>query len=176
MCSGLPDLPNGTGPYLSLPQKWITLNVTDKPCRNDCSHEVSHKEHGDTRMTAELWIRHDVFGEHQVAVTRCYYWDDPWWGETQWRNANAYVLVDLWWCFRDPGCNIVYPDFTLPSLNGENSELETDWDHDDNFIRAGKTLSGEGDLWVMDDDVHSRHYVNRGGDQLETFLQISFCQ
>lgn len=146
-----------------------TITVHDAVCLNSNEYEKEFVFHssGNYKMKAELWNSHDIFGEHQVAKTTSEKWDDPWWGQPQWRNHRANVLVDLYWWFRSSVCETL----------SESNVPETDVCNNCKSKRAGKTLTGGQGLYTIGDrEVHSYHRVIVDGEILDIELELRTCE
>jgi hypothetical protein len=151
---------------------WVeeeTIVIEDAICLNSNEYEKEFVYHssGNFKMKAELWNSHDLFDEHQVAKTTSEVWDDPGWGQPQWRNYSANVLVDLYWWFRSEDCETLSSAITAP---------DTDVCNSCQFKRAVKTLTGGGGYYTIGDrEVHSYHRVIVAGEILETELELRAC-
>lgn len=152
-----------------------TIIVEEHSCSNTNYNMIAHDENGSKRMTSEVWVKHDMFGEHQVADTKSYEWNDPWIGSSGWQEEDANVLAEIYWTFRDAACFIVPEGGAILGIGMEESGLETDWCSSCQHKRAGKTNWGQGNLYVMDDEVYSHHKVVNEGIVLERTFVISTC-
>ena len=164
-----PCAPIGQTAYVTWTESQ-TVVVPDAPCLNSNEYEKEFVFHstGQYKMKAELWNSHDIFGEHQVAKTTSEKWDDPWWGQPQWRDHQANVLVDLYWWYRDEDCATLSSAWGVP---------ETDVCNHCKSKRAGKTLTGGQGLYTIgDQEVHSYHRVIVAGQSLEIELELRACE
>lgn len=161
-------------PFVSVSDIYYEPIEVSEGCYNGNKSVIAHDESYGKRMTSELWVKHDIFGEHQVATTKSYEWKSNWLGNFSWRSEDAYVLTDLWWAFRDEDCNYAVVGNYFSGLDFE-PVLETDWCSSCDSKRAGKTVSGQGNLFIADDEVRSRHKVINEGIVLERELILDFC-
>ena len=162
-------------PFVSVSDTYEEQITVNASCSGGNYSVIAHDENGEgKRMTSELWVKHDVFGEHQVATTKSYEWKSNIWGNYAWRKEDAYVLTDLWWAFRGSDCNYALVGNVFSGFATEPI-LETDWCHSCDSKRSAKTMSGQGNLFIADDEVRSRHKVVNEGIVLERELKLDFC-
>lgn len=161
-------------PFVSVSDAYYITVELSESCYGGNHSVVAHDENGGKRMTSELWVKHDIFGEHQVATTRSYEWRANILGSHDWRKEDAYVLTDLWWAFRGSDCNYFINGNFFTGINFQ-PVLETDWCSSCDFKRSAKTVTGQGNLFTADDEVKSRHKVVNEGVVLERELILDFC-
>lgn len=150
-----------------------SMTISSAACYQANFSTSSYVTHGDHLMNCELWVKWDIFGEHQVAKTTSYKWVDPWWGQADWRREKAAISTSLYWSFRDEECNPVATGNIFSGLS------TGDWEHAncDNCKtkRADKSHSGDGNLSFLDDEIRSAHTVTKDGVIMENELILSYC-
>lgn len=162
---GYTDCAGVTWPEMYDPDLDVTVTLVDRVCEDIERHKTAHAELGNIRMTYHLWVKSDMFGQHQVAKTQRYRYESGLFSDYRWRRDADYVKAEINFSFRKKS------DCT----QGINSfGLETDWGNWSYDQRAGQTKSNEWRGW-REGEVHSLHEVYANPNNIIRTLYISPC-
>lgn len=147
------------------PSADVTIQTGLRTCWRRQVHEIEEELSGIIKMKYELWTNNDLFGNHIVARTTRFRWEDPMLGSPRWRRDAAFVKAEINYVYRrDSDCILL------------ESGLETDSGNSTSRKRAGKTANHYNAFSFEPYEIHSLHEVYVNPNNLVRTLSLYPCE